>query len=194
MAGHDVRSSTWMTEDLIDVFDSMNHDPKSVVKHWLFELWIPVDDVDGVEQNLENDVQISNATSDGPGDVKTRTAADSVAVHKMDETTVASPESGEPSTPDATGGAVAKRDGDGSDGHNEEDTVWQLAAVTAGMSAGSNFHDYSMCTFVRDSRCLGHVLTKTVADLLQKCDFDLWYWGYKGEYMSQYDQYVDGAG
>ena len=57
------------------------------------------------------------------------------------------------------------------------------------MSVGTCFHDYSMATFVRDKRCFGHVLTKTVADLLTTCGFQMWYWGYKNGYMKQYDKY-----
>ena len=56
------------------------------------------------------------------------------------------------------------------------------------MSIGTNFHDYSMCAFVRDKRNLGHVLTKTVGDLLHKCGFGVWYWGFKVGYMDQYDK------
>ena len=64
-----------------------------------------------------------------------------------------------------------------------------LVAITAGMSVGCCFHDYSMATLVRDKRNLGHVLTKTVADLLKTCGFKIWYWGYKTGYMQQYDHY-----
>lgn len=203
MAGHDSRSSTWMTEDLIDVFGSMNRDPKSIVKHWLFELWIPVVDEVGEEvgHSVDRGVAGGGSASDDVANVDTGAETDDSTAQEIPSTaaaaTAAAAESDSDrraSLPDKTGGAAAAKsktvcasqDGGG----REHDTVWKLAAVTAGMSAGSNFHDYSMCTFVRDSRCLGHVLTKTVADLLQKCGFDLWYWGYKGEYMAQYDQYV----
>ena len=71
----------------------------------------------------------------------------------------------------------------------KEDHEWQLVAITAGMSVGCCFHDYSMATLVRDKRNLGHVLTKTVADLLKTCGFKIWYWGYKTGYMQQYDHY-----
>jgi Leu/Phe-tRNA-protein transferase len=72
--------------------------------------------------------------------------------------------------------------------HVGEET-WTLVSVTAGMSVGTCFHDYSMATLVRDKRCLGHVLTKTVAALLTKSGYQMWYWGYKNGYMASYDLY-----
>ena len=40
--------------------------------------------------------------------------------------------------------------GDANPSEETQGTHSVLAAVTAGMSVGCNFHDYSMCTFVRD--------------------------------------------
>jgi hypothetical protein len=57
------------------------------------------------------------------------------------------------------------------------------------MSVGRAFHDYSMGTMIRDKRMLGHCLTKTVADILVKTGFKIWYWGYKNGYMSKFDHY-----
>uniref|UniRef100_A0A7S0R907 Uncharacterized protein n=1 Tax=Pyramimonas obovata TaxID=1411642 RepID=A0A7S0R907_9CHLO len=65
----------------------------------------------------------------------------------------------------------------------------ELVAVTAGFGVGCAFHDYSMGTFVRDQRSAGHVLTKTVGDLLRKAGYTIWYWGCKVGYMEMYDTY-----
>jgi Leu/Phe-tRNA-protein transferase len=68
-------------------------------------------------------------------------------------------------------------------------TTNALLAVTAGFGVGCAFHDYSMCTLVRDSRGSGNVLTRTVGHVLRCCGYELWYWGYKNPYMGQYDGY-----
>ena len=65
----------------------------------------------------------------------------------------------------------------------------ELLAVTAGFSCGRAYHDYSMACLVRDKRSSGHVLSKTVGDLLSKCGFEFWYWGFKTGYMKEYDKF-----
>lgn len=65
----------------------------------------------------------------------------------------------------------------------------QLLAVTAGFACGKAYHDYSMACFVRDKRSAGHVLSKTVAHLLRASGFEMWYWGFKNDYMNYYDKY-----
>ena len=65
----------------------------------------------------------------------------------------------------------------------------RLAATTFGFASGCAFHDFTMATFIRDSRSPGAVLSLAVGHILQNCGFGLWYWGFKGEYMTRYDQY-----
>ena len=65
----------------------------------------------------------------------------------------------------------------------------ELLAVTAGFGVGRAYHDYSMAALVRDKRSAGQVLTKTIAALLQKLGYGLWYWGFKNPYMAQYDRF-----
>lgn len=68
-------------------------------------------------------------------------------------------------------------------------TTGELLALTAGFGVGRAFHDYSMATLVKDKRSAGAVLSKTVAHLLSKCGYGLWYWGFKNPYMAAYDAY-----
>jgi Leu/Phe-tRNA-protein transferase len=65
----------------------------------------------------------------------------------------------------------------------------ELVALTAGFGTGSAFHDYSMATLKRDQRGLGKILTKVVGQMLCTCGYDIWYWGYKSDYMEYFDQY-----
>jgi len=70
--------------------------------------------------------------------------------------------------------------------------LWEgdkLVAVTAGFAVGSCYHDYSMATLVKDKRSCGHILTKVVGHILQRCGYSLWYWGYEVEYMKTYKGY-----
>ena len=65
----------------------------------------------------------------------------------------------------------------------------ELVAVTLGYSIGRCYHDYSMATFVRDKRSLGHLLTKAQGHLLKNAGYSIWYFGIKGEYMKEFDSY-----
>jgi Leu/Phe-tRNA-protein transferase len=69
--------------------------------------------------------------------------------------------------------------------------LWEgevLVAVTAGYAIGRAFHDYSMATFVRDKRGCGAILTQVVGEALKQAGYELWYWGFKGAYMTAYDK------
>eukprot|EP00931_Biecheleriopsis_adriatica_P055589 TRINITY_DN32906_c0_g1_i1.p1 TRINITY_DN32906_c0_g1~~TRINITY_DN32906_c0_g1_i1.p1 ORF type:complete len:524 (+),score=80.62 TRINITY_DN32906_c0_g1_i1:48-1619(+) len=65
---------------------------------------------------------------------------------------------------------------------------WELVALTAGFGVRLAFHDYSMATLKRDKRSLGNIATKCVGDILQKCGYQLWYWGVKLGYMGEFDE------
>ena len=201
MHGHNERSSTWWTPDLIKTFEKMNSDESSPVKHWLFELWV-CDENDNADTGGNSDSGDHNAETSA-------TAADTESLHLAEATAASATAIEEGSTMHASRAPVAVGDDDEHSrrsSRNEQDATggegagqpsntaaparsqrWELAAVTAGMSVGREFHDYSMLAFIRDKRNLGHVLTKSVGDLLAKCGFDLWYWGFKNGYMSQYD-------
>ena len=62
-----------------------------------------------------------------------------------------------------------------------------LAAASFGLAIGTFFHDFSMCCLIRDKRACGAVLTKAIGALLTDCGVDLWYWGRKMQYMSEYE-------
>ncbi|CAD7967975.1 unnamed protein product [Amoebophrya sp. A25] len=69
----------------------------------------------------------------------------------------------------------------------------ELVALCAGFAVGNGaYHDYSMCTLKRDHRSLGHIASKTVGHILRVCGFQLWYWGCKIGYMSQYEEKYGG--
>ena len=55
----------------------------------------------------------------------------------------------------------------------------RLVAVVAGFGLGRVWHDYSMCTLLKDRRSVGALLTKAVGQLLKKCGYDVYYWGCK---------------
>eukprot|EP00005_Dracoamoeba_jomungandri_P011105 CAMPEP_0174264876 /NCGR_PEP_ID=MMETSP0439-20130205/24354_1 /TAXON_ID=0 /ORGANISM="Stereomyxa ramosa, Strain Chinc5" /LENGTH=77 /DNA_ID=CAMNT_0015351025 /DNA_START=144 /DNA_END=374 /DNA_ORIENTATION=- len=46
-----------------------------------------------------------------------------------------------------------------------------------------------MAALKRDKRGVGHILTKSLGYLLQQCGYKFWYWGVKGDYMKEYDNY-----
>jgi len=64
-----------------------------------------------------------------------------------------------------------------------------LCAASFGLSIGCFFHDFSMCTLVKDHRSCGAVLSKCVGELLARCGMRLWYWGLKCPYMAEYDNF-----
>jgi len=64
-----------------------------------------------------------------------------------------------------------------------------LCAASFGLSIGCFFHDFSMCTLVKDHRSCGAVLSKCVGELLARCGVKLWYWGLKCPYMAEYDNF-----
>ena len=65
----------------------------------------------------------------------------------------------------------------------------QLAAANFAYVVGSVLHDYTFLTLKRDGRSCGSILTRVVGHIIESCGFDLWYWGFKLEYMKEYDKY-----
>eukprot|EP00300_Choanocystis_sp_HF-7_P030832 c39797_g1_i1.p1 GENE.c39797_g1_i1~~c39797_g1_i1.p1 ORF type:complete len:374 (+),score=45.87 c39797_g1_i1:36-1157(+) len=62
----------------------------------------------------------------------------------------------------------------------------ELVAVVMGFGVGMAWHDYTMCTFRRDHRSLGAILTRCVGHILTLCGYKFWYWGVENEYMAEY--------
>lgn len=65
----------------------------------------------------------------------------------------------------------------------------ELASASFGLSIGAFFHDFSMCTLIKDDRSCGAVITKVVGHILEQCGVRLWYWGLKCTYMKEYDSF-----
>lgn len=69
----------------------------------------------------------------------------------------------------------------------------ELAAAIMAFSVGDIFHDYTMATMVRDNRSAGAILSKVLGHLLAECGYTLWYWGFKNNYMAEYDEHYAGS-
>ena len=65
----------------------------------------------------------------------------------------------------------------------------EIVAASFGYLIGSILCDYTFMTLKRDHRSCGNILTKVIGDVLQSCGYDLWYWGFRLEYMTDYDKY-----
>ena len=63
----------------------------------------------------------------------------------------------------------------------------ELIAASFGYFVGSILHDYTFMTLKKDNRSVGSILTKTIADILSNCGYDIWYWGFKLDYMEEYE-------
>jgi hypothetical protein len=182
---------TWMTIDLIDLFEGMNKNVASRVKHWVFELWVLRDDTNGQSQQ--------KSQKEKPKEEKE--AIIRVRLVRLKTTSLNGQTGTRGQWNSDTGRFTITLDNSGERKNvklenleiieeiDASSSKWILGAVTAGMSVGRAFHDYSMGTMIRDKRMLGHCLTKTVADILVKTGFKIWYWGYKNGYMSKFDHY-----
>lgn len=71
--------------------------------------------------------------------------------------------------------------------------LWEgdnLVAATFSFLRGKVFHDFTMCTLLRDHRSIGNILSKAVGHLLGILGkHTCWYWGFKTAYMADYDSY-----
>ncbi len=65
----------------------------------------------------------------------------------------------------------------------------ETAAVCLGFACGGVYQDYTMCTPLRDHRSCGSLLSRIVCAVLQQIGIDVWYWGYRMEYMEEYASY-----
>lgn len=65
----------------------------------------------------------------------------------------------------------------------------KLAAASFGLAIGAFFHDFSMCCLIKDRRSAGSILSKAIGALLTECGVQLWYWGCKIPYMSEYEKH-----
>ena len=66
----------------------------------------------------------------------------------------------------------------------------ELLATSIGYACGSNFHDVTAATFVRDKRSLGKLLLELERLLLMRCGFKLWYLGMELDYMKTLKGFV----
>eukprot|EP00929_Paragymnodinium_shiwhaense_P048049 TRINITY_DN24353_c0_g1_i3.p1 TRINITY_DN24353_c0_g1~~TRINITY_DN24353_c0_g1_i3.p1 ORF type:complete len:395 (-),score=51.72 TRINITY_DN24353_c0_g1_i3:373-1557(-) len=73
-----------------------------------------------------------------------------------------------------------------------EKSTGKLAAAIMSFSVGNIFHDYSTVTMLKDNRSAGAILTKVVGHLLKELGYTLWYWGFKNDYMAEYDERYGG--
>merc|ERR1712113_542864 len=65
----------------------------------------------------------------------------------------------------------------------------EIVAASFGYLTGSVLNDYTFMTLKRDHRSCGSILTKVIGDILSKCLYDLWNWGFRLDYMAEYDKY-----
>uniref|UniRef100_A0A0G4HL77 Uncharacterized protein n=1 Tax=Chromera velia CCMP2878 TaxID=1169474 RepID=A0A0G4HL77_9ALVE len=65
----------------------------------------------------------------------------------------------------------------------------ELVAASCGYKVGSVFHDFTFMTLKKDGRSLGGCLTRAVGECLERCGYDLWYWGFQLPYMQEYCAY-----
>ncbi|KAH9579982.1 Leucyl/phenylalanyl-tRNA-protein transferase [Trypanosoma melophagium] len=68
----------------------------------------------------------------------------------------------------------------------------KVMAGCLGYALGSVYHDFTMFTLARSAESFGTVLTKLLGESLQKCGYDLWYWGLRIEYMKQFEEKYGG--
>ena len=65
----------------------------------------------------------------------------------------------------------------------------EIVAASFAYITGSIVCDYTFMTLKRDHRSCGSILTKVVGHILQSCKYDFWYWGFRLDYMTDYDKY-----
>merc|ERR1712228_757765 len=70
-----------------------------------------------------------------------------------------------------------------------EKETGKIVAASFAYLIGSILSDYTFMTLQRDNRSCGNILTKVIGDILSKCLYDAWYWGFRLNYMSEYDKY-----
>lgn len=69
----------------------------------------------------------------------------------------------------------------------------EVVAGCCGMTVGALYHDFSMYTLRRTKDRLGTFLTKLIGEALQQCGYHLWYWGFKIEYMADFQSRYGGT-
>ncbi|EPY24731.1 hypothetical protein STCU_07033 [Strigomonas culicis] len=67
-----------------------------------------------------------------------------------------------------------------------ERTSGTVVAGCCGFALGCVYHDFTMYTMNRTAATLGAVLTKLIGEALQRCGYNLWYWGIFISYMEQF--------
>ena len=65
----------------------------------------------------------------------------------------------------------------------------EIVAASFGYLIGSILCDFTFMTLKRDHRSCGSILTKVIGDVLESTGYDLWYCGFRLEYMTEYDKY-----
>eukprot|EP00796_Vickermania_ingenoplastis_P005989 gene5989-4295_t len=70
---------------------------------------------------------------------------------------------------------------------NIEDTNGEVFAGCCGVSCGSVYKDFTMYTLKRCPMGYGTLASKILAEALQRCGYNLWYWGFQLEYMQDFE-------
>ncbi|KAG5472850.1 hypothetical protein LSCM4_02175 [Leishmania orientalis] len=70
-----------------------------------------------------------------------------------------------------------------------EKATGEVVAGCCGMAVGRAYHDYTMYTLRQSKDGFGTFLTKLIGEALQRCGYQLWYWGFCVEYMQQYERH-----
>jgi hypothetical protein len=70
-----------------------------------------------------------------------------------------------------------------------DEAAGAVVAGCCGMAIGSVYHDYTMFTLRQCKDSLGTFLTKLLGEALQRCGYALWYWGFRVEYMADYEKH-----
>ncbi|ORC90814.1 uncharacterized protein TM35_000072380 [Trypanosoma theileri] len=68
-----------------------------------------------------------------------------------------------------------------------EKSTSKVMAGCLGYALGSVYHDFTMFTLERSAEGFGTILTKLLGESLQRCGYDLWYWGFRIDYMKQFE-------
>ncbi|KAG5472476.1 hypothetical protein LSCM1_03875 [Leishmania martiniquensis] len=71
-----------------------------------------------------------------------------------------------------------------------EKATGEVLAGCCGISVGRAYHDYTMYTLRQSKDSVGTFLTKLIGEALQRCGYTLWYWGFRVEYMQQYERHL----
>lgn len=70
-----------------------------------------------------------------------------------------------------------------------DEAAKEVVAGCCGMAMGRAYHDYTMFTLRQSKDSLGTFLTKLLGEALQACGYTIWYWGFRVDYMADYERH-----